>query len=90
MPLLGIGVLFVLCLVPIIGSLGTVAVAGVRVCCSFASGRTSVSWTPTRASFAGVRSKKRAVADSTSGGKDRSTDPLGPEGAEAFSRIPLD
>jgi hypothetical protein len=90
MPLLGIGVFFIVCLVPLIGTLGSVAVAGARVCCSIASGRTSVSWTPTRASFAGVRNRKRAVRGNASDGRSATAEPPGHEGAEAFSRIPLD
>jgi hypothetical protein len=57
MPLLGIGVFFILCLVPLIETLGSVAVAGARICCGVASRRTSVGWTPTRASFTGVTSR---------------------------------
>ncbi len=86
LPLFGIGVLFILCLVPLIGTLGSVALAGVRVCCSMANGRTSVNWTPTRASFTGVRSKS-AIRGYTLGDKSRAVGSPAPARLDPFKNI---
>ncbi len=59
LPLFGIGVFLISCLVRTIGSLAAVASPGVRVCRRIAGRSVFFGWNPSRAYFTSVRKKKR-------------------------------
>jgi len=68
LPLFGIGVLFILCLLPVLGVFSAVTTTALRVCDGISVRRVTarkqvsfVSLSPSRASFTGVMKKKKSV-----------------------------
>ncbi len=68
LPLFGIGVLFIVCLVPALGGLSTITALALRVCSGKAEARSSSDrrvlvgdCKPARAAFTGTAKRKRAV-----------------------------
>lgn len=73
LPLFGIGVFLVSWLVPLIGTLATVAITGVKVCSRSAGRGAFFGWNPTRAYFTASGKKRRRPAE---------TGPTSPTGAK--------
>src|SRR5919108_456491 len=62
LPLLGIGVFLISWLVPLIGTLSSVATTGARISSGVGGRRSSFNWSPSRAYFSGAPKKKKAGA----------------------------
>jgi hypothetical protein len=68
LPLFGVGVFLIFCLVPLVSALVSVAVAGLRVCSRFTGGSVFFSWNPSKAHFHGARKRRKEAGGSRTGG----------------------
>jgi hypothetical protein len=67
LPLFGIGVFIISWLVPIIGTLASVAITGLKVCSRVEGRSVFFNWRPTRAHFHGLRKKVKAGGKNAAG-----------------------
>ncbi len=87
LPLFGVGVFMILCLVPLIGTLASAAVAGVRVCCNVASGSAAFHWKPTKAAFSGAQKRKKSSVRNTAEAEKGTAAPFHPVRSDSFKDI---
>ncbi len=73
LPLFGIGVFLISCLVPVIGTIAAVATTGVRVCCRVAGRSVFFNWNPVMAYFTAVRKKEKVGVRDTIGALEGTT-----------------